>query len=315
MALGSTALTGDGRSLVKPTRPYHGRLTRAYRKPMMKIHPLITKTEELAELCERLAQGPIRRVDTEFMRENTFWPLLCLVQIGNEEEAAAIDPLATGIDLTPMLDLLLQQRGRAQGLPRRRAGRRDHLQPHRAHAAPDLRHPDRDDGGRASPSRSAIRTWSKAGWACRSTRARALPTGARRPLTERQIEYAIGDVTHLAKIFPKPAQEADRRPGAAHGSTTRWKSSPIRRTTRNDLGTAWHRITAPSRKPERARPPEGARRLARTRSAGTRTSRAAGSCATRRSPISPAIRPRPRPIWPRFAGSRRAGGTTISAAG
>ena len=72
----------------------------------MKIHPLITDTAELADLCERLAQGEFVCVDTEFMRENTYYPMLCLVQLGNEEEAAAIDPLAEGIDLAPMLALL-----------------------------------------------------------------------------------------------------------------------------------------------------------------------------------------------------------------
>jgi len=55
----------------------------------MKIHPLITTTEELADLCERLAKSEFVAVDTEFMRENTYYPLLCLVQVGNEEEAAA----------------------------------------------------------------------------------------------------------------------------------------------------------------------------------------------------------------------------------
>ena len=60
----------------------------------------------LAELCERLGQHEFVCVDTEFMRENTFWPELCLVQIGNGEEAAAIDPLAPGIDLAPLWDLL-----------------------------------------------------------------------------------------------------------------------------------------------------------------------------------------------------------------
>ncbi len=71
----------------------------------MKIHDLITTTEDLAQLCERLAKSEFVAVDTEFMRENTYYPLLCLVQLGNEEEAAAIDPLADGIDLTPMLEL------------------------------------------------------------------------------------------------------------------------------------------------------------------------------------------------------------------
>src|SRR4051812_26825144 len=72
----------------------------------MNIHPLITDTESLKSLCERLSRSPFVAVDTEFMRENTYWPDLCLIQIGNEEEAAAVDPKADGIDMGPLLDLL-----------------------------------------------------------------------------------------------------------------------------------------------------------------------------------------------------------------
>ena len=74
----------------------------------MKIHDLITTTDALADLCDRLGKGDFVCVDTEFMRENTYWPELCLVQIGDEHEAAAIDPLADGIDLKPLLDLLTE---------------------------------------------------------------------------------------------------------------------------------------------------------------------------------------------------------------
>src|SRR5690606_38045031 len=77
-----------------------------YRKQMMKIHPLITTTEELADFCERLAKSDILAVEKKFMCENTSFPLLCLVQVGNEDEAAAIDPLAEGIGLDPLLELL-----------------------------------------------------------------------------------------------------------------------------------------------------------------------------------------------------------------
>ncbi len=72
----------------------------------MKILPLITSSARLAEFCERLAQSPYVIVDTEFMRENTFYPDLCLVQLSDGKEAAAVDPKANGIDLKPMLDLL-----------------------------------------------------------------------------------------------------------------------------------------------------------------------------------------------------------------
>src|SRR5215207_2405145 len=76
------------------------------RKVAMKILPLITESRPLAELCARLAKANFITVDTEFMRENTYWPELCLIQIADTEEAAAIDPLAPGIDMTPLYDLL-----------------------------------------------------------------------------------------------------------------------------------------------------------------------------------------------------------------
>ncbi|MCA1654857.1 MAG: ribonuclease D, partial [Sphingomonadales bacterium] len=72
----------------------------------MKIHPLINTNDELHKLVERLAQHPFVAVDTEFMRENSYWPELCLLQIASTEEAAAIDPMV-GLDLTPLLALLV----------------------------------------------------------------------------------------------------------------------------------------------------------------------------------------------------------------
>jgi ribonuclease D len=66
----------------------------------MKIHPLIDTSAELSALCQRLSQHPFVAVDTEFMRENTYWPELCLLQIASVDEAAAIDPMASGLDMT-----------------------------------------------------------------------------------------------------------------------------------------------------------------------------------------------------------------------
>ena len=60
----------------------------------MHIHPLITKSDDLKALVDRLAKQPFVAVDTEFMRENTYWPDLCLIQVASTEEAAAIDPKA-----------------------------------------------------------------------------------------------------------------------------------------------------------------------------------------------------------------------------
>ena len=60
---------------------------------------LITTTDELAQACQRLARSSYVTVDTEFLRETTFWPILCVVQVASDDEALAIDALAPGLDL------------------------------------------------------------------------------------------------------------------------------------------------------------------------------------------------------------------------
>src|SRR3546814_15653616 len=72
----------------------------------MHIHDLIEDSAALANLCSRLSTAPFVVVDTEFMRENSYWPEICLIQIADENEAAAVDPLAPGMEITPLLDLL-----------------------------------------------------------------------------------------------------------------------------------------------------------------------------------------------------------------
>lgn len=168
----------------------------------MKIHDLITDTETLAEMCERLAKGDFVCVDTEFMRENTYWPELCLIQIGNEEEAAAIDPLADGIDLKPLLDLMCENE---DVLKIFHAGGQDvEIIYNLTGKTP---HPIFD----TQIAMMAISQSEQIGYAnlVESWLGITVDKGARftdwsrRPLSDRQIEYAIGDVTHLATIFPK----------------------------------------------------------------------------------------------------------------
>lgn len=71
---------------------------------------LISTTKELTAVCRRLADHPFVTVDTEFLRETTFWPRLCVVQIASEEEAIAIDALAEGLDLAPFFELMADER-------------------------------------------------------------------------------------------------------------------------------------------------------------------------------------------------------------
>ena len=67
---------------------------------------VITESTQLAEFCSSWRQAAYVTVDTEFMREHTYWPKLCLIQVGGPDESVAIDPQAEGIDLTPFFDLL-----------------------------------------------------------------------------------------------------------------------------------------------------------------------------------------------------------------
>ena len=168
----------------------------------MKIHDLITTTDELAELCERLSSNDFVCVDTEFMRENTYWPELCLIQIGDENGAAAIDPLADGIDLKPLLDLLCENEDVLKVF---HAGGQDveiffNLTGKTPHPIFDTQ-----------IAMMAISQSEQIGYAnlVESWLDKTIDKGARftdwsrRPLTDRQLEYAIGDVTYLATIFPK----------------------------------------------------------------------------------------------------------------
>ncbi|HFC04996.1 MAG TPA: ribonuclease D, partial [Rhizobiales bacterium] len=67
---------------------------------------MITTTGDLETLCHNLANDPYVTVDTEFMRERTYWAKLCLIQIAGAEHEAIIDPQAVGIDLASFFDLM-----------------------------------------------------------------------------------------------------------------------------------------------------------------------------------------------------------------
>jgi ribonuclease D len=71
---------------------------------------LISTTKDLTAVCRRLAAHPFVTVDTEFLRETTFWPRLCVVQLASEEEAVAIDAMAEELDLAPFFELMADER-------------------------------------------------------------------------------------------------------------------------------------------------------------------------------------------------------------
>src|SRR3954467_15326301 len=71
---------------------------------------LITTTDELATTCERLARHPFVTIDTEFLRETTYYPLLCVAQLASSDEAVVIDTLAPEIDLKPFFELMADEK-------------------------------------------------------------------------------------------------------------------------------------------------------------------------------------------------------------
>ncbi len=213
----------------------------------MKIHPLITDSAELAALCERLAKAEFVCVDTEFMRENTYWPELCLIQIADTQEAAAIDPLAKGLDLSPLLDLLVDNEDVLKVF---HAGGQDvEIIYNLTGKTP---HPIFD----TQIAMMAISQSEQIGYSnlVESWMGLQIDKGARftdwsrRPLTERQIEYAIGDVTHLSKIFPKILARLIKTGRGA------WLDIEMEKLAdpanyRNDPSVAWQRIKAAGRNP------------------------------------------------------------------
>ncbi len=214
----------------------------------MHIHPLIEDSEQLAALCARLAQSPFVAVDTEFMRENTFWPELCLIQIGDADEAAAIDPMAPGIDLDPLLDLLVDNEDVLKVF---HAGSQDiEIVYNLTGKTP---HPLFD----TQIAAMALGQGEQIGYSnlVESLLGIHLDKGARftdwarRPLDKRQIDYAIGDVTHLATLFPKMLNKL-RKLDRGH-----WLDQEMERLAEpgaysNPPEEAWKRIRVAGRKPE-----------------------------------------------------------------
>ena len=171
----------------------------------MRIHPLITKTDDLVLLVERLSKQPFVAVDTEFMRENTYWPDLCLIQIASPDEAAAIDPKGD-IDLSSLLALLVEDREVVKVF---HAGGQDLEIIHNLTAK--VPYPLFD----TQIAAMALGHGEQVGYSnlIESMLGHNIDKGARftdwsrRPLDKRQIDYAIGDVTYLIQIFPMMLEE------------------------------------------------------------------------------------------------------------
>ncbi len=235
----------DGRALPSTT-PFVKAPARVYGPQPMHIHPLIEDSATLADLCKRLAKSDFVTVDTEFMRENTFWPELCLIQIANTEEAAAIDPMAPGIDLTPLLDLMVDNEdvlkvfhagGQDLEIVYNLTGKTPHPLFDTQIAAMALGQGEQIGYSNLVDSYLGIQVDKGA----------RFTDWSRRPLDDRQITYAIADVTHLAKIFPKMLEKL-RKTGRGDWLNEEMERIGDPENYRNDPEVAWQRVRINSRK-------------------------------------------------------------------
>ncbi len=159
----------------------------------------ISTTAELAAFCASLKGQPFVAVDTEFMRETTYWPKLCLVQVAAPNNAACIDPLAEGIDLAPLLDLMRDQ----SVLKVFHAARQD-VEIFNNLGAMPLPLFDTQVAGMAAGfgEQIAYDALVRQMLKIELDKSSRFTDWARRPLSEAQLTYALADVTHLCALFP-----------------------------------------------------------------------------------------------------------------
>ncbi|MGA8381385.1 MAG: ribonuclease D, partial [Stellaceae bacterium] len=200
---------------------------------------LITDTEALAEFCARQRGAEFVAVDTEFMRERTYWPILCLVQVAGPDEAAAIDALAPEIDLAPLLALMADH----QTLKVFHAARQDveiFVNLSGSVPAPLF---DTQIAAMVCGFGDAASYETLAGKLAHAPldKSSRFTDWSHRPLTERQIRYALGDVVHLRTVYDKLQQLL-----ASNGRAA-WFAEEIAvlcdpATYRTDPNEAWRRF-------------------------------------------------------------------------
>ncbi|MBL4784672.1 MAG: ribonuclease D [Cohaesibacteraceae bacterium] len=160
---------------------------------------VITTTLDLAEACAHFAKADYATVDTEFLRETTYWPKLCLIQVAGPDSAVIIDPLADGIDLAPFYELMADE----SVVKVFHAGRQDiEIVFHQARLIP---HPIFDTqvaamvcgfGDSVSYDQLVLKLTGN-----RIDKTHRFTDWSRRPLSQRQLDYALADVTHLRDVY------------------------------------------------------------------------------------------------------------------
>jgi ribonuclease D len=208
---------------------------------------LITTTRDLADVCGRLARHPYITVDTEFLRETTYYPLLCVAQIASTDEAVVVDALADGLDLKPFYELMANERV----LKIFHAARQDiEIVWHEAGLIP---HPIFDTqvaamvlgyGDSISYDQLVHRITGDT-----LDKSHRFTDWSRRPLSPAQIKYAISDVTHLRDVYLALSQDLARR-GRSDWVDEEMEVLTSPETYRSEPDSAWERLRTRVRKPK-----------------------------------------------------------------
>jgi ribonuclease D len=207
----------------------------------------ITTTEALAEACTRLARHAFITVDTEFLRETTYYPKLCVAQMASMEEAVVVDCLAHGIELAAFFKLM----GEAKVLKVFHAARQDvEICWHEAGIIPE---PIVDTqvaamvlgyGDAISYDQLVQRITGDS-----LDKSHRFTDWTRRPLTEAQLAYAVSDVTHLRDLYLRLSAELEAR-GRVDWMREEMKVLTSPETYRSEPEHAWERLKTRVRKPK-----------------------------------------------------------------
>ena len=207
---------------------------------------LITRQEDLEAALSALRKSEFVTVDTEFIRETTFWPELCLIQMAAPGVTALVDPLAPGIDLAPFFDLMADETITKVF----HAARQDIEIVH--HLGDLIPHPVFDTqvaamvcgfGDSVSYDQLVQKVTGE-----RLDKSSRFTDWRRRPLSDKQLEYALADVTHLIDVYLHLKQELERE-DRAHWLTEEMAVLTARETYAPHPDDAWKRLKLRVRKP------------------------------------------------------------------
>ena len=207
---------------------------------------LITRQDELEAFCAQIAGAPYVSIDTEFLRDSTFWPKLCLVQAATTEHAAAIDPLASGIDLAPLLDILADQ----TTVKVFHAARQDIEIFVRLMGKPPTPVFDTQIAAMVCGFGDSIGYDKLVSAVAREKidKGPRFTNWADRPLTDEQISYALSDVTHLCVVYERLSSMLETR-GRMDWAAEEQQALVDPATYDMDPETAWRRLKTRTDKP------------------------------------------------------------------